>query len=197
MEKNQNKKGLKKIILLLLLFVGLGASITAGAYWAAAYTIQAPESIEKTYTVDIGQGKTETVTTTLVATGSNGETKELVPYGKVVDPNTQADNVSFDITVKWNIGGDFGAGYTGSGTLVASTVSVTNSDNDDITLLFEELFTVTYTIAPNEIDLGSEAVVTVKVVFANEPANKAEYDQVANKELTLKVKFEVTPTTTP
>ena len=38
MEKNSNK-GLKKLVLLLLLFVGLGASVTAGAYWASSFTV--------------------------------------------------------------------------------------------------------------------------------------------------------------
>ena len=192
MEKNQNKKGLKKIILLLLLFVGLGASITAGAYWVSyeTYTIPAPSSIDGTYTVNIGQGEPVPVTTTLAAFGSNGETKKLVPTGYVVDSNSQTDSVSFNITVSWDRDAAFDTSYTGTGNLVASTLSLENTAGDDL----EELFTVTYSVATNPFALGSDTVVTIKVVFTQEPADLTEYNKVANQDLSLTVQFAVTPT---
>ena len=66
MEKNSNK-GLKKLVLLLLLFVGLGASVTAGAYWASSFTVNTPEVAEGTVTVEVGEGKTVEVITELNA----------------------------------------------------------------------------------------------------------------------------------
>ncbi len=54
---------------------------------------------------------------------------------------------------------------------------------------FSELFTVSADSI--EIINGIDTMVKVKVVFANEPKDKAEYDQVASNALKLKLTFNV------
>ncbi len=103
MERNSNK-GLKKLILLLLLFVGLGASVTAGAYWASTFTAASPiEDATGDLTVTIGEGESYELQTTLAfGTQSGDTTLPLVPTNYAVS-GSSTDTREININGVWSV----------------------------------------------------------------------------------------------
>jgi len=187
MERNSNK-GLKKLVLLLLLFVGLGASVTAGAYWASNFSVTLPGESTGTVTVKVGVGQEITVSTSLSA-ATSGDTKVLVPAGFVVDEANQTATKSFTVTASWTMGatdgfdeddvtqnykivvGDYVIKYTGT---------ETSLDQDAY-----DLFSVDIAFTVSEaIELGGENIIRVTVTMA-EPDNVEIYNKVADKDITI------------
>ena len=181
MEKNSNK-GLKKLVLLLLLFVGLGASVTAGAYWASSFTVTAPAEATGTVEVEVGEGQAIAVSTSLSA-ATSGDTKVLVPAGFVVDENNQTATKSFTVTASWAMVATNGIeleDINQNGVISAGDVVITGVSETDAAL-----FTVTVTPASSgTIVLGGTNLIKVTVTM-NEPIDKAQYDRVANAEITI------------
>ena len=187
MEKNSNK-GLKKLVLLLLLFVGLGASVTAGAYWAASLTVTPPAEATGTVKVNVGVGQDITVSTSLSA-ATSGDTKVLVPAGFAKDEENETDSKVFTVTASWTMGatdgfdeddvtqnykivvGDYVIKYTGT---------ETSLDQDAY-----DLFSVDIAFTVSEaIELGGENIIKVTVTMA-EPDNVEIYNKVADKDITI------------
>lgn len=180
MERNSNK-GLKKLVLLLLLFVGLGASVTAGAYWASSLTVTLPAQATGTVEVEVGVGQAITVSTSLSA-ATDGDTKVLVPADFVVDTSTQTATKEFTVTATWSRTDTF-AGIDLDDITENYVIEVGTPVISGVTLT--TLFTVTVTPASSgAIVLGQTNTITVTVTMA-EPANATEYAEVAGKDITI------------
>jgi len=177
MEKNSNK-GLKKLVLLLLLFVGLGASVTAGAYWASSFSVTLPGESTGTVTVEVGEGKTVTVITELNAE-TTGNTDVLIP-SNITPGAGETISKSFTVTATWSTETAGTVGIVQSGTISAGEYIITGVTETDA-----ELFHVTITPANGgAIELGQTNLITVTVTM-DEPADAAQYGRVANAEITI------------
>ena len=188
MKKGSNK-GFKKLVLLLLLFVGLGASVTAGAYWASSVTVSNPTEANGTVNVKVGTGQAVTVTTTLsAATAVAGDTKVLVPTGFINDANTETASKSFTVTASWTMSPTAGVSLDDvltTRTITAGTPVVTAPAVAGWTAADSALFTVIVTPAsPGSIELGGTNEITVTVTMS-EPADANQYARVANADITI------------
>jgi len=186
MEKNSNK-GLKKLVLLLLLFVGLGASVTAGAYWASI-TAKNPTDATGDLTVNIGEGKEISFDTTLAFTNEYDGVLPLVPSGYVV-PEVTTNRREITITASWTTaptGGYTITSATGTLNAVINSSSIEGVSSEDIKAMFD--FSITTGVT---INIGESEDIVVTVVFTNEPADKALYDLVAKGTLTINITLSV------
>ena len=190
MERNSNK-WLKKLILLLLLFVGLGASVTAGAYWASTFTAASPiEDATGDLTVTIGEGESYELQTTLAfGTQSGDTTLPLVPTNYAVS-GSSTDTREININGVWSVvpEGEYTLeSATGKLSAVINSSSIAGVDPADFALMF------TVTVQTNNVNIafGSSEQIVVKVVFHTEPASKALYDLVANGTLTINITLSV------
>lgn len=195
MERNSNK-GLKKLVLLLLLFVGLGASVTAGAYWASSFTLTLPDEATGTVTVEVGEGGVVIVTTALTPE-ITGDDDKLIP-STMTPGEGETNTKSFEVAATWSTETAGTVGIVQSGTIsisaVISAVSKTDvsytGEDDPFLAADKALFTVTVTPESGTIQLGQEHTFTVTVTMT-EPANEAQYDRVANANITITFKLEV------
>ena len=194
MDKNSNKE-LKKLVLLLLLFVGLGASVTAGAYWASSFTVNAPAAqATGTVNVTIGQGETITVSTNLNAvTAEAGDTDVLIP-NTITAGDGETHTKSFTVTATWSTETTGTVGIVQSGTISVVEDSVvieglSSADSESLNAV-KALFIVTITPESGTIQLGQEPTFTVTVTMT-EPANKAQYEIVKNANITITFKLKV------
>lgn len=220
MKKGSNK-GFKKLVLLLLLFVGLGASVTAGAYWASSVAVTNAGAKDTSLVVNVGEGQEVTATYTLDlgtpqtsmkkgsydgSTFTEAETAvtNLVPTSRVADNPANYNAVQFTVEVLWGVGFST-TGITNNDVVTTSTFTSTlNSALIGSTeysvqkaLGTAQLFNVIITPASNNIEVGTKVPVTVTIVFANEPADKAMYDLVAKKVLTVSLNFAIAAVTLP
>ncbi len=185
MEKKSNK-GLKKLVLLLLLFIGLGASVTAGAYWASSFSVTLPGEATGTVTVEVGEGKKVTVITELNAE-TTGNTDVLIP-SNITPVAGETISKSFTVTATWSTktAGTVGIIQNGTISVVEDSVVITGlSDEDDAAL-----FHVTITPESSTIQLGSQQAFTVTVTMT-EPVNEAQYIRVAKAVITITFSLEV------
>jgi len=216
MKKGSNK-GFKKLVLLLLLFIGLGASVTAGAYWASNVAVTNAGAKDTSLEVTVGEGQEVTATYTLdlgtpqtsMKKGSyNGSTfteaatqtavTNLVPTSRVADNTANYNAVQFTVEVLWGVGFST-TGITNNDVVTTSTFSSTLNSaligGTEYSVLkatgTAKLFDVIITPASDTIVVGTKVPVTVTIVFANEPANYAMYESVKNKQLTVSLKFAV------
>lgn len=215
--KKESNKGFKKLVLLLLLFIGLGASVTAGAYWASNVAVTNALAQDTSLEVTVGEGQEVTATYTLdlgtpqtsMKKGSyNGSTfteaatqtavTNLVPTSRVADNTANYNAVQFTVEVLWGVGFST-TGITNNDVVTTSTFSSTLNSaliggteySVQLATGTAKLFNVIITPASNTIEVGTKVPVTVTIVFANEPANKAMYDLVAKKVLTVSLNFAV------
>jgi hypothetical protein len=171
-----NKRGLVIGLLVML------AVITSGftyAFWASSVA-DADQSVPGTVT--IGEGG---ATTVVVAFGSV-DAVDLVPA--TVGANNTA---VLTFNVNWNE--DLPDTASASGTLAVSIESFTLgtlSETDIETMFSIEVSTGNGAAISVE---GGQVVVTITVIFENEPATQLMYAQVANGELEITVNFVVTP----
>ena len=166
----------RKIVVVVLLLVALVVSGVTFAYWAGAFaTNQAPD---QNPTIKIGEG--ETVTTTVTVSGGTSNTLDLVPVGR--EQENSVSSITYTFNVAWNISDDE---TSAAGAKADLTVTPTLSGFNQAEL---DLFTVTEASTQNII-YGSTTAISITVEFTTEPANKAQYDLVVNKLLTLNVSF--------
>ncbi|MDD2575003.1 MAG: hypothetical protein PHD47_00885 [Acholeplasmataceae bacterium] len=189
MEKKSNK-GLKKLVLLLLLFIGLGASVTAGAYWASSFTAASPTDATGNLTVTIGEGDAYELQTTLAfGTQSDDTALELVPTA-YKDGVSSTDTRLISIDGVWAVvpEGEYTlASATGTLSGVITGYSLGSLSEAEI----DEMFSISITTNEVAIEFGSSQEVVVTVVFHTEPATKALYDVVANGTLTINITLSV------
>lgn len=175
------KRGLVIGLLIMLALVTSGFTY---AFWAGSIT----QAADVAGTVTIGQGGNTTVT--VLAQDAVGI---LVPTS--IDPAN--DEVTFTFDVEWT-----GTDAIAEGTLSVSVVEVfttisatdydwapgTTPDED----LYGDMFRVTISVpASGIINVGDTVEVTVTLVFENEPASQAIYNQVATGELSIVLDFNV------
>ena len=185
------KRGLIISVLVLL------AVITSGftyAFWAAGI---AADTETKTGTISIGAGETVTSTVNVAAAVNSQGANELVPAdfggaGKVT-------SLTLTFSVDWDSTGADASGL--SSTLTVNLTGASNGtpeDDADVLALINASFNGTgtgnkeYTI----ISDGS-AVSVVVTITIDEPANVAQYNLIAGKDLTLTFSFVAAAAVTP
>lgn len=177
----------KNLVLALLVLLALAVTGTSYAYWASSVV---KDTEIKANTVSVGTG--EAITISITPTNNTTETRKLVPvgFGEQTNETTYAgDTESYVInySVIWNddTALDGQPDSTISATVGAITVGgVANPSG---------LIIVTPAASnPTTIALGATVNFTFTVTMT-EPADKAEYDAVAGKDITFNVTFEVTP----
>lgn len=171
------KKQRKLVIGFLLVLAVLVSGITF-AYWANG--INVTQAVDKTDTIEIGSG--DTVTTTVLVNGETANTLPLVPVGREVEGKS-VSSITYTFNVVW--AGTKDASATGATADLTVTPTLTLSGLDVTEL---GLFTVTAETTKNVV-YGSSTEITITVTFTKEPLDVAQYNLVADKELTLTVKF--------
>lgn len=201
------RKSNKKLTIALLALLGVVSTAGTYAYWQGRVI---GASVDKTNnTITIGSGIDVNTKITL-NDPQNQTVGVLVPSAYKSDTYpagvTVVSEISYEYTVTWVVDGesatDKGAEY--EGTLVASLKSVTvaglsesTASGDDKTAAVDLIkVTITYPDEKgNKISFKDNAAVlkpTVKVsVTLEEPDNKAQYDLIANKTITIELTFTV------
>ena len=171
----------KSIILVLFLIAGISSALTF-AYWSSEVNSGVKTA---SGTIEVGQGQ-KTLTEVVVVDQTGGT---LVPEKFAYPEQGTVGEVVLTFPVKW-VSENQNAASGAVGHLVANVDkveidgAVTNAD------LVE--YKVDYT-AGQEVIADGEPV-NVHVTFTlHEPANKEEYEQIANKAIVATIKFEVTP----
>ncbi len=169
----------KSIILVLFLIAGISSALTF-AYWSSVVNSGVKSA---TGTIQIGEGQaTETV---VVVEDQEGGI--LVPAKFANTEHGTVDEVVLEFPVEWK-SAQLNAASGAIGELVAFVKDV----KIDEIATFADLvnYEVIY-VAGQEIMADGYAV-TVQVKFTlNEPANKEQYDHVANKRITANIMFNV------
>ena len=173
----KHSKYLSVFVLMLLALLLTGFTF---AYWAGNIQAATLSSTFAGDTVEIGAGKD--VVTQLEVKNSETGSEKLVP-SKYVDKNT-VGSITRKFTVAWDETAEFKAGNGAVGTVVASDIKVLVGEKD-----VTHLFTVNFT-SP-EVELNKTADMEFTISFKDEPKDKAEYDLVAGKDLTIKVTLNV------
>lgn len=175
---------MKKRNLVIGLLITLAVALTGAtfAYWASS--IAGDDTLVSGNSITIGSGE---AVTTSVSFAAGSATDALVPTAYI--DNTGDDTSTLTYSVTWAETTDLDADGT-AGTVVAT---VSNLSLGTLTPAeIQAMFTFTPDAAA-AISLDGAAVdYDITVVFANEPATKAIYDQVANGTLSFDVTFTVT-----
>lgn len=168
----------KNLVLALLVLFALAVTGTSYAYWASSVAVTNNTQNE---TINIGTG--QAVTTTVAVTGGVYDGKDLVPVGRVVNSSTETDSIVLTYEVDWTEAGTAVNGIAGTLSAVASNkvgdtnnlvnISVVLTDGSNIAVNDANTYTVTVTITMTE------------------PANKAQYDAIANSVITFDLTFAV------
>lgn len=177
-------KGL--IIGALVLFALVATSFTF-AYWASS--VDGDTQAQTGNTVTIGEGDTVTTTISFGSLVEDGNT--LVPVG-YEDGASTFSSTTFTFPVQWDADSSGVEGVVGDLTVTLGDPSITPGT---LTLAeLEAMFDIEVTTAPATLTEGAgTSNVIITVTFANEPATKAIYDEVANGTISFDVTFIVNP----
>jgi hypothetical protein len=167
----------KNLVLALLVLFALAVTGTSYAYWAASVAV---EDNEQNETINIGTG--QAVTTTVAVTGGDYDGKDLVPAGRV-NSSTETASIVLTYEVDWTETGTAVDGIAGTLSAVASNKQGDTNDLVNISVVLTD----GSAIAVN--DAGTYTV-TVTITMT-EPADKAEYDAIANATITFDLTFAV------
>jgi len=165
-------------LLLMLAFV-----VTTGtfAYWASGVAGD-DETVGGTVTVGTG----DAITTTVTVNAQSDTNGNLVPVG--FEGGSDINNLDLTFPVIWNADADGAEGISGTLSVSIGNYVIGTLSGSDVT----DLFSVTITSGDGAITEGSSQNVVINVLFANEPADAAEYAIVAGSDLTFDVTFTVT-----
>jgi hypothetical protein len=179
-KENEKMKNLKRknLVLALLVLFALAVTGTSYAYWAASVAVTDNTQNE---TINIGAG--QAVTTTVAVTGGDYDGKDLVPAGRVVNSSTETASIVLTYEVDWTETGTAVDGIAGTLSAVASNKQGDTNDLVNISVVLTD----GSAIAVN--DAGTYTV-TVTITMT-EPADKAEYDAIANATITFDLTFAV------
>lgn len=200
------KKTRKLLVVALLMFLVAAASGGAYAYWAG--TINNPADKQDTDGISITVGVGADVATHIEINNPVLSNKILVPAGRSADgsskpvaPDELVEQLVYNYEVNWKRT----SGGIGTGTEGTLTVKVTNlkvgdvTDSDALALVnivdgdsnasFKAVGGVSYT-TKIKLEDATSFDVPLKVTIT-EPANKAEYDKIANKTITFDVTFSI------
>jgi hypothetical protein len=170
----------RKLVIGLLVMLALVVSSFTYAYWASSVTGNTDDA---TASVTIGSGN---AVTTTVSVADLGLAEDVLLVPSTFENNTTTfDEVEFTFNVNWT-----GTGATGAvGTLAVTNVfSMTGLTVEQL----NAMFTFEIVSGAGSITAGTAQEVTVRVIFANQPANQAIYALVAAGTLNLTVTFTVT-----
>lgn len=170
------KKGSKRFIAILLIVALLLTGGTVFAYWASSVLGGGDTA---TGTINVGSGdevKTEVTVNPVTSAGP------LVPIG-----HSGTNEVYLTFSVLWESDNDDGADDL-TGVLAVNIDSVKIGERN-----VSNLFTVTVVSGTGAITEDWAQSVVIYVQFTNEPADKAEYDLVADKDLVITITFTVNP----
>lgn len=171
----------KKLLVGLLLLLAFVFTTGTFAYWASSVT---GNNSTASGTVTVGTG--DAVTTTVTVTAQSDTSGNLVPVG--FEGGTDINNLNLTFPVQWDADQ---AGADGIGGTLAVTIG--NYAIGTLTgTAVTDLFTITVTSGDGAITEGVSQNVIINVEFTNEPADAAEYAQVAGQNLTFDVTFTVT-----
>jgi len=159
----------KKLVITLLVLLAFVVSGFTYAYWASGISIN--QAGNETANIEIGTGAAAVTTVTVVPTVDDGV---LVPVGRATGGQVESLTYTFEVT--WTATDSTASGATG-------TLTVGASANHG-------LLNVVPTYNSNITAGGSTVTVTI-VVTLTEPANQAEYAEVAGNNFTLTVTFNV------
>ncbi len=175
---------MKKRNLVIGLLVTLAVALTGAtfAYWASS--IAGDNTTVSSNSITIGEGE---AVTTSVSFGAQTADDALVPTDYIDAAGDDTSTLTY--SVSWTETTDLDADGT-TGTVVATFSNYSLGTLSDAQILAMFTFTAD---AATAITLDGAAVsYDITVVFANEPATQAIYDQVANGTLTFDVTFTVT-----
>lgn len=178
----------KKQVTIVAILIALAIFTTAGmtfAFWNAGYKGNTQNTSTKN-TVNIGQAKVINTTLTLSDMGLASGGK-LVPTS--ITPATgEVNELTYKMNVVWK--SDSGQGFKGvTAPLNVEITDITDGTNS-LSAADKALFDVTYGNPTVSGDLTTGTDVNFKIKMA-EPADKAQYDRISNKNLTFKFKFSV------
>ncbi len=185
------KRGLVISLLVLL------AVITSGftyAFWAAGI---ATDSETKTGSISIGTGETVTSTVNVAAAVNSQGANELVPSG--FGGAGKVESLTLTFSVDWDSTGLDASGLSSTLTVTLTGASNGTPANDAAVLaLVNAAFNGTG-VGNNEYTIISDgsAVSVVVTITIDEPADVAQYNLLANKDLTLTFSFTAAAATTP
>ena len=165
----------RKMIIAVLLFAAVAVSSATFAFWASGIT---GSNDSATGTVTIGEGD---AVTTEVNADNESDVGPLVPVD--FEGGSDVNNVDLTFDVAWT--GDGATGATGTLAVTVDSIEVDGVDKSG-------LFTVTVTSGTGAITAGTNQPVVVNVEFTNEPADQAEYNEVATNDLIVTLTYTVT-----
>ena len=166
----------RKLVIGLLIMLAVAVSGFTFAFWGSIQE-------DTTASGDITIGTGRTVTTTAVYSSQTAGV--LVPNG-LESESVEANAVS-SITFTFNVDWDDNADYTAASDLTISTVSIENSNEVDVSALFNVAFpNPVIQLTPN----AAAQAVTITITM-NEPADQAAYDLVAGLAITFTFNFSV------
>ena len=167
----------RKLVIGLLVILAVAVSGFTFAFWASGIT--GNQDVESN-NIQIGTG--ETVTTTVVVSGSASSTLDLVPVGRDDAGVTSVSSINFTFDVEWAGASNATDAAGATGTLNITPV-LSGAGASELAL-----FTVT-AASTQSVTYGSTTPVSITVEFTNEPADSAQYDLIANALLNLQVTF--------
>ena len=169
----------RKLVIGLLIMLAFVVSSFTFAYWAGAVTGLEQDTPG---TVSIGQGGTSTVVLAFDEATNNGDLTPTAYAGP--------DTSELTFNVVWSEDTLNTASGTGSIGVTIESFSLGTLSEAQI----EDMFNISIT-AGNDASItmnGLPVQITITVIFENEPATQAIYDQVANGELSITVGIELT-----
>jgi hypothetical protein len=178
----------KKLGIALLLLLALVTTTGTFAYWAAGIA-----GDTQTDGASVTIGAAEEITTTITLNDPAASASGLVPSA-YVESGVTVDTATFTYTVNWDADGQeqytsIGSGFAGNLVVSFSNFSIGTLSGTAVT----DMFTISVTSGDGAITEGTPNTVIITVVFANEPADQATYNEVAGNNLTFDVTFAVTP----
>ncbi len=170
----------RKLVVGLLIMVAVAVSTFTFAYWQNSIANDGTGTASGTIT--IGEGSDVAVETSVIVDNETGA-GTLVPVGYAVE-GTSVDNLDLTFSVLWegtalDVDGDTGE--------LAVSVGTVKIDGNDVS----GLFTISVASGNGDITAGTAQDVVVHVIFANEPANQAAYEAIANGSLVISFTFAV------
>lgn len=166
------------LITLVLLVTG----VSLVAYWPIK--ANPPEDTQKDAPINFGAGG-EVTTYIDISDLQASEDKVLVPAGKIVNPNTQTDNLIYSMLFLWDempdsIGSAGDHPFVGDLTFDYEVIGVDDSVKD--------LINVTVQNQSLEINYSEETEVTLGITLTI-PKDEEEYDLIKGKTIQIKLTF--------
>lgn len=125
----------------------------------------------------------EGIETELIITSDDFDNKALVPKGRVVDGETETEEIVFEYKILWHTSNEELSDVNALGSLVVDIdYEIVDSESSHLLNVSVEY--------DEPIELGVVTTVRVRLTLT-EPANKEEYEDVADKKIKVNISFRV------